>query len=242
MATLSLHFSPPIRTRTFPTMVACSNEQKPKSHRETPAHSSTAAPCALPHATPARFLSLSRPPHLPTLSRALPLAPSTVDPLRRVFPLCLAHGHLLRNEMTISHFLSSMKFKLTHFKLAMGNVEIICMISNMIFLNLAEGVSLRIYNPLVQRCFSDCVNSFGPKSLGKHEELCVFMTELNKLVNPWSISKLTENHSDREENLLKCLADLFFLRITLSQNSWYHAWKASFLCKQSVVKDVASLL
>ncbi|KAF3328408.1 Mitochondrial import inner membrane translocase subunit TIM9 [Carex littledalei] len=45
------------------------------------------------------------------------------------------------------------------------------------------GGSLRIYNPLVQRCFSDCVNNFGPKSLGKHEELCVFMTELNKLVN-----------------------------------------------------------
>lgn len=33
--------------------------------------------------------------------------------------------------------------------------------------------SLRLYNSLGQRCFSDCVNSFGRKALGKQEEICV---------------------------------------------------------------------
>jgi len=33
--------------------------------------------------------------------------------------------------------------------------------------------SLRMYNSLVQRCFSDCVDSFTRKNLGKQEENCV---------------------------------------------------------------------
>ncbi|XXG66270.1 hypothetical protein AAC387_Pa05g3786 [Persea americana] len=33
--------------------------------------------------------------------------------------------------------------------------------------------SLRMYNLLVERCFSDCVDSFRRKSLDKQEETCV---------------------------------------------------------------------
>ncbi|XP_077216866.1 mitochondrial import inner membrane translocase subunit Tim9-like [Tasmannia lanceolata] len=33
--------------------------------------------------------------------------------------------------------------------------------------------SLRMYNSLVERCFSDCVESFRRKSLDKQEETCV---------------------------------------------------------------------
>ncbi|KAL8525645.1 hypothetical protein ACS0TY_015037 [Phlomoides rotata] len=33
--------------------------------------------------------------------------------------------------------------------------------------------SLRLYSALSQRCFSDCVDSFYRKSLGKQEEICV---------------------------------------------------------------------
>ncbi|OWM82308.1 mitochondrial import inner membrane translocase subunit Tim9-like [Punica granatum] len=33
--------------------------------------------------------------------------------------------------------------------------------------------SLRLYNSLVERCFTDCVDSFWRKALGKEEERCV---------------------------------------------------------------------
>ncbi|XP_021759264.1 mitochondrial import inner membrane translocase subunit Tim9-like [Chenopodium quinoa] len=33
--------------------------------------------------------------------------------------------------------------------------------------------SLRMYNSLVERCFTDCVDSFRRKTLDKHEETCV---------------------------------------------------------------------
>ncbi|KAG6697361.1 hypothetical protein I3842_09G194500 [Carya illinoinensis] len=33
--------------------------------------------------------------------------------------------------------------------------------------------SLRMYNSLVERCFTDCVDTFQRKSLTKHEETCV---------------------------------------------------------------------
>lgn len=33
--------------------------------------------------------------------------------------------------------------------------------------------SLRMYNSLVERCFTDCVDSFRRKSLDKQEETCV---------------------------------------------------------------------
>ncbi|KAK7411642.1 hypothetical protein VNO78_03077 [Psophocarpus tetragonolobus] len=33
--------------------------------------------------------------------------------------------------------------------------------------------SLRMYNSLVERCFSDCVDTFKHKSLQKQEETCV---------------------------------------------------------------------
>ncbi|CAN0910559.1 Mitochondrial import inner membrane translocase subunit Tim9 [Linum grandiflorum] len=33
--------------------------------------------------------------------------------------------------------------------------------------------SLRLYNSLVERCFTDCVDSFMRKSLSKQEETCV---------------------------------------------------------------------
>ncbi|KAI4368837.1 hypothetical protein MLD38_011591 [Melastoma candidum] len=33
--------------------------------------------------------------------------------------------------------------------------------------------SLRMYNSLVERCFSDCVDSFKHKNLQKQEETCV---------------------------------------------------------------------
>ncbi|KAJ7961423.1 Mitochondrial import inner membrane translocase subunit Tim9 [Quillaja saponaria] len=33
--------------------------------------------------------------------------------------------------------------------------------------------SLRIYNSLVERCFTDCVDTFWRKSLTKQEETCV---------------------------------------------------------------------
>ncbi|KAK9291229.1 hypothetical protein L1049_009417 [Liquidambar formosana] len=33
--------------------------------------------------------------------------------------------------------------------------------------------SLRMYNSLVERCFTDCVDNFWRKSLGKQEETCV---------------------------------------------------------------------
>ncbi|KAG8387840.1 hypothetical protein BUALT_Bualt02G0063000 [Buddleja alternifolia] len=33
--------------------------------------------------------------------------------------------------------------------------------------------SLRLYNALAERCFSECVHSFYRKSLGKQEENCV---------------------------------------------------------------------
>ncbi|KAF3330509.1 mitochondrial import inner membrane translocase subunit Tim9 [Carex littledalei] len=49
--------------------------------------------------------------------------------------------------------------------------------------------ALRIYNSLVQRCFSDCVNSFGRKALGKQEELCVRLS-------PSSIASLSSIRSE----------------------------------------------
>ncbi|KAH9607915.1 hypothetical protein RND81_05G217000 [Saponaria officinalis] len=33
--------------------------------------------------------------------------------------------------------------------------------------------SLRMYNSLVERCFTDCVDTFKRKTLDKHEETCV---------------------------------------------------------------------
>nr|XP_023880609.1 mitochondrial import inner membrane translocase subunit Tim9-like [Quercus suber]POE75418.1 mitochondrial import inner membrane translocase subunit tim9 [Quercus suber] len=33
--------------------------------------------------------------------------------------------------------------------------------------------SLRMYNSLVERCFTDCVDTFQRKSLTKQEEMCV---------------------------------------------------------------------
>ncbi|KAH1224840.1 Mitochondrial import inner membrane translocase subunit Tim9 [Glycine max] len=38
---------------------------------------------------------------------------------------------------------------------------------------LKEKPSLRMYNSLVERCFSDCVDTFKHKSLQKQEETCV---------------------------------------------------------------------
>ncbi|RLN19763.1 hypothetical protein C2845_PM02G11260 [Panicum miliaceum] len=36
-----------------------------------------------------------------------------------------------------------------------------------------DSVSLRMYNSLVERCFTDCVDTFRRKTLDKQEESCV---------------------------------------------------------------------
>ncbi|GJY16067.1 mitochondrial import inner membrane translocase subunit TIM9 [Tanacetum coccineum] len=36
-----------------------------------------------------------------------------------------------------------------------------------------EAKNLRMYNNLVERCFTDCVDSFRRKTLDKQEETCV---------------------------------------------------------------------
>lgn len=52
-------------------------------------------------------------------------------------------------------------------------VEINLMTFSFSFSIFSIPCSLRMYNSLVERCFTDCVDSFRRKSLDKQEEACV---------------------------------------------------------------------
>ncbi|KAF7845490.1 mitochondrial import inner membrane translocase subunit Tim9 [Senna tora] len=55
-----------------------------------------------------------------------------------------------------------------------SSLSVLCMLDVvLIYSLLKQNCSLRMYNSLVERCFTDCVHSFYRKSLTKQEETCV---------------------------------------------------------------------